>query len=104
ITAPGERPLDLVEQQVEHVVEQLGLVPVVVVQRHGLDAERAAEAAHGQRLETYAVDLLQRGTGDGLARQRRAAPGRTAGLISGTAGHGPVLYSVQLRVYIYLTL
>jgi hypothetical protein len=63
------RRADLGHHELRDAVEQVLLVPDVVVQRHGLHAELAAQAAHGEGLESFRVHHAQAGPEDPLARE-----------------------------------
>src|SRR5262245_26008167 len=70
--APRRRPRrdgQLLEDRLEDTVEDGRFIRDVVVQRHRLDAERIADAAHRDRVEALAIDDRERGLQDPFARQ-----------------------------------
>jgi hypothetical protein len=58
------RKFDEVEQVRGDGVDQCVLVREVAVQRHPLDAELAAESAHGERAQALVIEELQGGVDD----------------------------------------
>ena len=70
--AGRRRRLALGQDEVEHAVEEVVLVGDVVVERHGLEAERLAELAHRQRLDPALVGELERRLQDPVAAEGEA--------------------------------
>ena len=60
------------QHEVEHAVEEIVLVGDVVVERHGLEAERLAEVSHRQRLDPAFVGELESCLQDAVAGERAA--------------------------------
>src|SRR5262249_26971746 len=67
--------LEFAEQAQRDGVQEVVLALEVVVERHPLDAQLRAEAAHGQCLRSLGVDQLERGLDDTLAREPVALSG-----------------------------
>jgi hypothetical protein len=59
-------------QRLEEGVEQVLAARDVAVQRHRLDAQRAAEAAHRERVAALGLDELERGVDHAGAAERLA--------------------------------
>ena len=64
------RQVDAGHDRLEHEVVERRLVGHVVVGGHGVDPERRAEAAHGERLEALVVDDRHGGLDDALPVER----------------------------------
>ncbi len=64
--------VDLAEDEVDDAVADVLLVGHVVVERHRLDSEVIAEAAHRQRLEPTFVGQADRGAQDALPTQGKS--------------------------------
>jgi len=73
--------VELVDGQVDDAVDQAIAVGEVVVERHGLDVELAAQAAHGQRGQTVAFDQPRR-----RCQDRRPVQPLTGGRVGCTPG------------------
>ena len=83
------------EQVVEQLVEQVGLVPDVRVERVGRDVEPAGERAHGQRVGAVLGDQLAVAAASTAAR---LSPARWPGDLMSTTVRRPVkLDGVQFR-------
>src|SRR5438874_7264726 len=65
--------IDLAEDDIDHAIEHVLLVPYVVIERHRLDAELVAELAHAERLESASIGEADGGTQDPLPGQGCAA-------------------------------
>ena len=63
------RELDLVQHEVDDAVQDVVLVPDVVVQRHRFHPERLAEPAHGHRLDPARVREANGGVEDSIPVQ-----------------------------------
>ncbi len=73
LAATGD--LDLADDELDDPVEDRVLVGHVLVQRHGLDAELGAQAAHRQGAQSLAIGHGNRRAQDPVLRQRRAGVG-----------------------------
>src|SRR5207237_10224562 len=65
----GGLEVDLAEDDVDHAVQELLLVPHVVVERHRLDPHLLSQVAHAQRLDALAVGQGNGGPEDSLPAQ-----------------------------------
>ena len=68
--ASRNRQKQLRKQPPHDRFEQRVLRREVPVERHGLDAERGPQMPHRKRLETTAIDELDRGVADPLGSER----------------------------------